>query len=50
VARELQLDPERLSVDMLNVMADESVFQRFDRFNEKYNPAGKFVFALVVHT
>ena len=37
----LNLSPYELSVDILNVHADRSTFQRFDKFNEKYNPVGE---------
>jgi len=35
---ELGLSAHDLSLDKLNVTADQTVFQRFDRFNQKYNP------------
>mmetsp|Transcript_33130 Transcript_33130/g.95239 ORF Transcript_33130/g.95239 Transcript_33130/m.95239 type:complete len:709 (+) Transcript_33130:3-2129(+) len=36
--RELGLTPYDLSLDHMNVTADQTVFNRFDRFNQKYNP------------
>ncbi|XP_059815457.1 AMP deaminase 3-like, partial [Hypanus sabinus] len=36
----LDLDPDHLDIDALNVHADRETFQRFDRFNAKYNPVG----------
>ncbi|XP_062892845.1 AMP deaminase 1-like [Mobula hypostoma] len=36
----LGLDPNHLDIDALNVHADRETFQRFDRFNAKYNPLG----------
>ncbi|XP_078087563.1 AMP deaminase 3-like [Mustelus asterias] len=36
----LNLTPENLDIDALNMRADRETFQRFDRFNEKYNPVG----------
>lgn len=41
VFKSLDLSPEELSVDTLNVHADNSTFHRFDRFNLKYNPFGQ---------
>jgi len=38
---ELCIDSNNLTVDMLGVQADMAIFQRFDRFNEKYNVIGK---------
>lgn len=38
---ELQITAYDLSVDMLGVHADRNTFQRFDRFNAKYNPLGQ---------
>ncbi|CAF1205886.1 unnamed protein product [Adineta steineri] len=38
---ELQITAYELSVDMLSVHADRNTFQRFDRFNAKYNPLGQ---------
>lgn len=38
---QLGIKPEELSLDMLNVMADQTVFCRFDRFNQKYSPMDK---------
>jgi AMP deaminase len=34
------IDPSRLNVDTLDVMAEANIFDRFDRFNAKYNPFG----------
>ncbi|XP_078392740.1 AMP deaminase 1-like [Cetorhinus maximus] len=36
----LKLNPDNLDIDALNMHADRETFQRFDRFNEKYNPVG----------
>ncbi|XP_067915964.1 AMP deaminase 3-like [Heterodontus francisci] len=36
----LNLNPDNMDIDALNVHADRETFQRFDRFNEKYNPVG----------
>ncbi|CAM4860969.1 unnamed protein product [Rotaria socialis] len=38
---ELKITAYDLSVDMLGVHADRNTFQRFDRFNAKYNPLGQ---------
>jgi len=38
VFSELGIGWHDLSLDKLNVVADVTVFHRFDRFNEKYNP------------
>ncbi|CAF0916390.1 unnamed protein product [Adineta steineri] len=38
---ELRITAYDLSVDMLGVHADRNTFQRFDRFNAKYNPLGQ---------
>jgi len=48
VMEELCIDSNNLTVDMLGVQADMAIFQRFDRFNEKYNVIGK-PFALRYH-
>ena len=32
--------PDNLTVDSLNVQADATLFERFDNFNDKYNPMG----------
>jgi AMP deaminase len=32
------LDTEHLTIDAFNVLADYSVYQRFDNFNDKYSP------------
>ena len=37
----LSIEPYDLSIDKLAVMADGGTFQRFDKFNLKYNPLGK---------
>ena len=36
----LSITTENLTVDMLDVYADQKTFHRFDRFNSKYNPMG----------
>eukprot|EP00172_Hildenbrandia_rubra_P004029 Plantae.Rhodophyta-Hildenbrandia_rubra.ctg7416.p1 GENE.Plantae.Rhodophyta-Hildenbrandia_rubra.ctg7416~~Plantae.Rhodophyta-Hildenbrandia_rubra.ctg7416.p1 ORF type:complete len:723 (+),score=113.73 Plantae.Rhodophyta-Hildenbrandia_rubra.ctg7416:1039-3207(+) len=41
VFKSLDLAPYDLSVDTLDVHADNSTFHRFDRFNLKYNPCGQ---------
>jgi AMP deaminase len=38
VYEEAGLDMDHLSIDALNVLADYSVYQRFDNFNSKYSP------------
>ncbi|CAF2539815.1 unnamed protein product [Rotaria sp. Silwood2] len=38
---ELKVTAYDLSVDLLGVHADRHTFQRFDRFNAKYNPIGQ---------
>ncbi|KAL0205264.1 hypothetical protein P9112_000571 [Eukaryota sp. TZLM1-RC] len=38
---ELNISPTELSVDVLDVQADQHLFHRFDRFNQKYNPCGQ---------
>ncbi|KAL3084438.1 hypothetical protein niasHT_035240 [Heterodera trifolii] len=38
---QINVRPYDLSVDMLDVNADKDTFQRFDRFNSKYNPIGR---------
>ncbi|CAF1202772.1 unnamed protein product [Rotaria sordida] len=38
---ELKVTVYDLSVDLLGVHADRNTFQRFDRFNAKYNPIGQ---------
>ncbi|CAF3941564.1 unnamed protein product [Rotaria sordida] len=38
---ELKLDINHIDIDQLGVHADRHTFQRFDRFNANYNPAGK---------
>ena len=37
---ELGVNVEFLSVDKLDVHAQQATFQRFDKFNAKYNPIG----------
>uniref|UniRef100_A0A914HTW4 AMP deaminase 2 n=1 Tax=Globodera rostochiensis TaxID=31243 RepID=A0A914HTW4_GLORO len=39
--REKNICSKDLSVDMLDVRADKHTFQRFDKFNTKYNPLGQ---------
>lgn len=41
VFQSLDLQPHELSVDTLDVHADNTTFHRFDRFNLKYNPFGQ---------
>lgn len=41
VISEVGIDPDRLTVDQLAVQADSCTYHRFDRFNEKYSPAGE---------
>eukprot|EP01062_Namystynia_karyoxenos_P040368 TRINITY_DN2944_c0_g1_i1.p1 TRINITY_DN2944_c0_g1~~TRINITY_DN2944_c0_g1_i1.p1 ORF type:complete len:1806 (+),score=491.12 TRINITY_DN2944_c0_g1_i1:681-5420(+) len=36
----LKVDATQLTVDTLNVQADATLFERFDNFNDKYNPMG----------
>jgi AMP deaminase len=36
--RDAGLDTEHLTIDAFNVLADYSVYQRFDQFNQKYSP------------
>ncbi|KAJ2944703.1 hypothetical protein O0L34_g4060 [Tuta absoluta] len=38
---DMQLDAYDLNVDILDVHADRNTFQRFDKFNSKYNPVGE---------
>eukprot|EP00759_Apiculatamorpha_spiralis_P056833 PhF_6_TR8311/c0_g2_i2/m.12870/K01490/AMPD; AMP deaminase len=40
VLTELDVKPDTLTVDMLQVQADATLFERFDNFNDKYNPLG----------
>ena len=40
VAEKIGLNFSSVSVDSIDVQADESIFQRFDHFNAKYNPCG----------
>jgi hypothetical protein len=37
----VNLRPEDINVERLNLHADESLFRRFDNFNLKYNPSGE---------
>ena len=32
------LSPDHMTIDTFNVLADYSVYQRFDNFNSKYSP------------
>jgi AMP deaminase len=41
VFESLKLSAYDLSVDTLDMHADRQTFQRFDRFNLKYNPLGE---------
>lgn len=41
VFESLQIVPHELSVDKLDVHADNKTFHRFDKFNLKYNPVGE---------
>ncbi|KYQ91657.1 AMP deaminase [Tieghemostelium lacteum] len=41
VFKSLNLNVEELSVDTLDVHADNNTFHRFDKFNLKYNPCGQ---------
>jgi len=41
VCERLNLKNEELSIDSLDVHAGHSCYQRFDRFNNKYNPFGQ---------
>ncbi|KAJ9449103.1 AMP deaminase [Diplonema papillatum] len=38
--KKMNITPQNLSVDSLNVQADATLFERFDNFNDKYNPMG----------
>ena len=40
VFERIEIDPYDLNLDKLAVMADGGTFQRFDKFNLKYNPCG----------
>lgn len=40
IFEELNLTPHELSIDALDMHAHMDTFQRFDRFNNKYNPLG----------
>jgi len=39
-----ELDPEDLNVEILDMHAGNETFERFDRFNKKYNPFNKIDF------
>ena len=39
-AKEAHLHHNDLSIDHLGVQADNTMFKRFDIFNQKYNPLG----------
>ena len=41
VFQSLKLTPYDLSVDTLDMHADQKTFHRFDRFNLKYSPIGE---------
>ncbi|XP_049878137.1 AMP deaminase 2-like isoform X2 [Pectinophora gossypiella] len=41
VFEDMQLNAYDLNVDILDVHADRNTFQRFDKFNAKYNPVGE---------
>jgi AMP deaminase len=41
VFKRLKVKPYDVSIDSLDVTADNQVFHRFDRFNSKYNPFGQ---------
>ncbi|KAK6120249.1 hypothetical protein DH2020_045940 [Rehmannia glutinosa] len=43
VFESLDLTGYDLNVDLLGVHADKSTFHRFDKFNLKYNPCGRFL-------
>jgi len=40
VLMDINMDEDQISEDMLQVQADATLFERFDNFNEKYNPLG----------
>ena len=40
VFEDLDIDPNIISIDSLDVHCDKTTFHRFDRFNAKYNPLG----------
>ena len=40
VAAKIGFDAKLINVDTIDVQADASIFNRFDRFNKKYNPCG----------
>jgi len=40
VMRDIGLTVDQLTLDVVDVQADHTLFNRFDRFNAKYNPAG----------
>jgi len=37
----LSVNPQHISIDSLDVHAEQSTFHRFDKFNTKYNPIGE---------
>eukprot|EP00056_Hartaetosiga_gracilis_P001092 m.42225 g.42225 ORF g.42225 m.42225 type:complete len:811 (+) comp10493_c0_seq1:78-2510(+) len=41
VFESIQTDPEKMTLDALDVHADVGTFHRFDKFNLKYNPLGE---------
>ena len=40
VMKDIDLTVEQITLDVIDVQADHTLFNRFDRFNAKYNPAG----------
>ena len=40
VMADIGLSEEQITLDVIDVQADNTLFDRFDRFNAKYNPAG----------
>lgn len=44
----LNLHPYHLSLDLLNMQADGTIYQRFDRFNTKYNPFGAVYIYIII--
>ena len=41
VFEDIGMTPHELSMDALDMHAHQETFQRFDKFNAKYNPIGK---------
>ncbi|PAA91963.1 hypothetical protein BOX15_Mlig026407g1, partial [Macrostomum lignano] len=41
IFEEMKITAYDLNIDMLDVHADRNTFQRFDKFNSKYNPLGQ---------